>query len=148
MRPRGIGHLRGWTTDVALPGAGPLRADAVLTAPEDDVPLLFVEVDHHGEPPAAVAAKIAAYRDAFRLRVTDPHTRAAVPLWSTRWPAPGTGHPPLALVFAKGVPPPVLARVGRRSTPRRRGGPQDGADERGPSEHPRVRRGAPPGGSR
>ncbi|TXS35239.1 replication-relaxation family protein [Streptomyces sp. t39] len=110
VRPRGIGHLRGWTTDVALPGAGHLRADAVLTAPEDDVPVLFVEVDHHGEPPAAVAAKIAAYRDAFRLRVTDPHSQTAVPLWSTRWPAPGTGHPPLALVFAKDVPPPVLAR--------------------------------------
>ncbi|WP_425508666.1 replication-relaxation family protein [Streptomyces genisteinicus] len=33
VRPRGIGHLRGWTTDVPLPGTGHLRADAVLVAP-------------------------------------------------------------------------------------------------------------------
>ncbi|WP_327242287.1 hypothetical protein [Streptomyces sp. NBC_01320] len=55
VRPQGLGHLRGWETEVALPVAGTfttpargsLRADAVLTAPEDLVPVLFVEVDNH-----------------------------------------------------------------------------------------------------
>lgn len=69
-RPQGLGKLRGWTTEVALPvagtftapGRGSLRADAVLTAPEDGVPVLFVEVDNHTEPPAQVADKIARYR--------------------------------------------------------------------------------------
>lgn len=55
----------GWETEVALPvtgtfttpAQGSLRADAVLTAPEDLVPVLFVEVDNHTEPaPGARAA--------------------------------------------------------------------------------------------
>ncbi|MET9881493.1 replication-relaxation family protein, partial [Actinacidiphila glaucinigra] len=48
VRPRGLGTLRGWTTEVILPvtgsfaapGRGSLRADAVLTAPQDQVPVL------------------------------------------------------------------------------------------------------------
>ncbi|MFJ8764296.1 replication-relaxation family protein [Streptomyces clavifer] len=39
-----------------------MRADAVLTAPEDGVPVISVEVDHHTEPTAAVARKIENYR--------------------------------------------------------------------------------------
>ncbi|MCX5401993.1 replication-relaxation family protein [Streptomyces sp. NBC_00102] len=70
-RPRGLGHLRGWETEVALPVAGTfttpargsLRADAVLQAPEDGVPVLFVEVDNHTEPAAVVARKIEPGRD-------------------------------------------------------------------------------------
>ncbi|MDX2744619.1 MULTISPECIES: replication-relaxation family protein [Streptomyces] len=39
-----------------------MRADAVLTAPEDGVPVMSVEVDNHTEPAAVVARKIENYR--------------------------------------------------------------------------------------
>ncbi|MFF2433417.1 replication-relaxation family protein [Streptomyces sp. NPDC058107] len=93
-RPRGLGHLRGWETEVALPvtgtfttpDRGSLRADAVLTAPEDLVPVLFVEVDNHTEPAAVVAAKIDPYQRFFRRQVKNDQGRD-VPLWSTLWAA-------------------------------------------------------------
>ncbi|WP_327180367.1 replication-relaxation family protein (plasmid) [Streptomyces sp. NBC_01335] len=112
-RPRGLGHLRGWETEVPLPTAGTfttpargsLRADAVLTAPEDGVPVLFVEVDNHTEPAAVVAQKIQSYRRFFQRTVKD-HQGRDVPLWSTLWGDSGRGgYPPLALVFAKTVSP-------------------------------------------
>ncbi|MDX3078655.1 replication-relaxation family protein, partial [Streptomyces sp. MI02-7b] len=73
-RPRGLGTLRGWTTEVILPvtgtftapGRGSLRADAVLTAPQDQMPVLFVEVDNHTEPAAVLADKIARYHRFFQ----------------------------------------------------------------------------------
>ncbi|MFF4484683.1 replication-relaxation family protein [Streptomyces sp. NPDC021218] len=78
-RPAGLGRLAGWETEVALPvvgtftapGKGSLRADAVLQAPEDGVPVLFVEVDNHTEPAATVAAKISRYRRFFQRKVKD-----------------------------------------------------------------------------
>ncbi|MFD5065497.1 replication-relaxation family protein [Streptomyces sp. NPDC058394] len=111
VRPRGLGHLRGWETEVALPvtgtfttpARGSLRADAVLTAPEDLVPVLFVEVDNHTEPAAIVAAKIERYRRFFGRQVKSDRGRD-VPLWSTLWDdSDRGGFPPVALVFTKDV---------------------------------------------
>ncbi|MGW3698720.1 replication-relaxation family protein [Streptomyces sp. NPDC005056] len=111
VRPRGLGHLRGWETEVALPvtgtfttpARGSLRADAVLTAPEDLVPVLFVEVDNHTEPAAVVAAKIDRYSRFFRRQVKNDRGRD-VALWSTLWDDSGRGgFPPVALVFTKDV---------------------------------------------
>jgi hypothetical protein len=72
--PRGLGHLAGWSAEVALPvhgtfttpAKGSLRADAVLTAPEDGIAVLFVEVDNHSEQAVTVARKVADYRQFFR----------------------------------------------------------------------------------
>ncbi|MDX2704559.1 replication-relaxation family protein [Streptomyces sp. PA03-6a] len=111
VRPPGLGTLRGWQTEVALPvtgtftapGKGSLRADAVLTAPEDGLPVLFVEVDNGTEPPARVADKIARYRRFFQ-RTVKSHSGLVVPLWSTFWQASGRdGLPPVAFVFTKQV---------------------------------------------
>ncbi|WP_406261850.1 replication-relaxation family protein [Streptomyces nigra] len=126
-RPPGLGKLRGRRTEVALPvvgtftapGRGSLRADAVLTAPEDGVPVLVVEVDNHTEPPAAVADKIARYRKFFQRSAKD-HLGRDVPLWSTLWEDSGRGgFPPVALVFTKPVGPRVMqeriGEVGRLS---------------------------------
>ncbi|WP_405204078.1 replication-relaxation family protein [[Kitasatospora] papulosa] len=112
-RPPGLGHLRGWETEVPLPvsgtfttpARGSLRADAVLTAPEDGVPVMFVEVDNHTEPTAVVARKIESYRRFFQRTVKD-HQGVDVPFWSTQWDdSHWAGYPPLALVFAKNVSP-------------------------------------------
>ncbi|MEU0163686.1 replication-relaxation family protein [Streptomyces sp. NPDC006261] len=113
-RPPGLGHLRGWETEVPLPvsgtfttpARGSLRADAVLTAPEAGVPVLFVEVDNHTEPDAVVARKIESYRRFFQ-RTTKDHRDRPVPFWQSLWdPSDRDGHPPLALVLAKdGVSP-------------------------------------------
>ncbi|MFD3452901.1 replication-relaxation family protein [Streptomyces sp. NPDC058691] len=120
VRPPGLGTLHGWQTEVALPisgtfttpGKGSLRADAVLTAPEDKLPVLFVEVDNGTEPPAKVADKIVRYRRFFQRTVKD-HSGQQVPLWSTLWQASGRdGFPPLAFVFTKQVGPKALqARI-------------------------------------
>ncbi|MFF3061453.1 replication-relaxation family protein [Streptomyces sp. NPDC057909] len=122
VRPRGLGHLRGWETEVALPitgtfttpARGSLRADAVLTAPEDQVPVLFVEVDNHTEPAAVVAAKIDRYQRFFSRQVKNDRGRD-VPLWSTLWDDSGRGgFPPVALVFTKDVG--AQARMNRIKT--------------------------------
>ncbi|MGJ5899276.1 replication-relaxation family protein [Streptomyces niveiscabiei] len=127
VRPAGLGKLRGWTTEVGLPitgtftapGRGSLRADAVLIAPEDGVPVLFVEVDNHTEPPAQIADKIARYRRFFHRGVTD-HRGFEVPMWSTLWEDSGRGgFPPVAIVFTKQVGPRIMqeriGEVGRLS---------------------------------
>ncbi|WP_299541724.1 replication-relaxation family protein [uncultured Streptomyces sp.] len=115
-RPPGLGHLRGWETEVPLPvsgtfttpARGSLRADAVLRAPEDGVPVMFVEVDNHTEPSAVVARKIDGYRRFFRRTAKD-HQGREVPFWSTLWDdSHHDGYPPLALVFAKDVSPEVV----------------------------------------
>ncbi|MFE2540893.1 replication-relaxation family protein [Actinacidiphila glaucinigra] len=119
-RPPGLGTLHSWHTEVALPvtgtfttpGRGSLRADAVLTAPEEDLPVLFVEVDNGTEPPARVADKIARYRRFFQRTVKDQCGQQVL-LWSTLWQAPGRGgFPPVAFVFTKQVGPKALqARI-------------------------------------
>ncbi|MFE7394720.1 replication-relaxation family protein [Streptomyces sp. NPDC057582] len=114
--------MRGWETEVALPVAGTfttpargsLRADAVLTAPEDQVLVLFVEVDNHTEPAAVVAAKIDRYRRFFGRQMKVDRGRE-LPLWSTLWEDSGQGgFPPVALVFTKDVG--AEARMNRMKT--------------------------------
>ncbi|WP_424860503.1 hypothetical protein [Streptomyces sp. MMS24-I29] len=69
--------------------------------PEDQVPVLFVEVDNHTEPKAVVAAKIDWYRRFFGRQAKD-HDGGDVALWSTLWDDSGRGgFPPVALVFTK-----------------------------------------------
>jgi hypothetical protein len=118
VRPQGLGHLRGWETEVALPVAGTftapakgsLRSDAVLIAPEDGMPVLFVEVDNHTEPAEVVARKLVRYRAFFRRQVKD-HRGRDIPLWSTLWEDSGRGgYPPVALVFTKDVGPEARMR--------------------------------------
>lgn len=133
VRPRGLGELRGWTTEVALPvagtfaapGRGSLRTDAVLTAPEDGMPVLFVEVDNGTESPDEVADKIARYRKFFQRKVKDHRGRDAA-LWSTLWEDSGReGFPPVAIVFTKQVGPQAMRErvreVGRLSREHWRG---------------------------
>ncbi|MEU1623710.1 replication-relaxation family protein [Streptomyces sp. NPDC005722] len=119
VRPRGLGTLRGWTTEVILPvtgsfaapGRGSLRADAVLTAPQDQVPVLFVEVDNHTEPAAVLADKIARYHRFFQRTTAGHRVGDMVPLWLTRWSDSGRGgYPPVAIVFTKRVGTPALQR--------------------------------------
>ncbi|MGW2354986.1 replication-relaxation family protein [Actinacidiphila glaucinigra] len=129
-RPRGLGTLHGWTTEVILPvtgtfttpGRGSLRADAVLTAPQDQLPVLFVEVDNHTEPAAVLADKIARYHRFFQRTMNGHRVGDDVPLWSTRWEDSGRGgYPPVAIVFTRRVSPQVLQRriseVARISSP-------------------------------
>lgn len=129
-RPRGLGTLRGWTTEVILPvtgtfttpGRGSLRADAVLTAPQVQLPVLFVEVDNHTEPAAVLADKIARYHRFFQRTTNGHRVGDQVPLWSTRWDDSGRGgYPPVAIVFTRRVNPQVLHRriseVARLSSP-------------------------------
>ncbi|WP_326569940.1 replication-relaxation family protein [Actinacidiphila glaucinigra] len=129
-RPRGLGTLRGWTTEVILPvtgtfttpGRGSLRADAVLTAPQDQLPVLFVEVDNHTEPAAVLAGKIARYHRFFQRSLNGHRVGDDVPLWSTRWDDSGRGgYPPVAIVFTRRVSPQVLqhriSEVARLSAP-------------------------------
>ncbi|MFF1716911.1 replication-relaxation family protein [Streptomyces sp. NPDC058268] len=102
----GIGVLEGWSTEVALPaagtwnkpGRGSAQADAVLTAPEDGLPVVFVEVDRGTMPPEQIAQKFDRYRRFFERTVNDP--AGPVPWWSTRWQqGPQEGFPPVLVVF-------------------------------------------------
>jgi hypothetical protein len=111
VRPAGLGTIGEFSTEVVLPvtgtvstpGRGSPRADAVLTAPDQGVPLLFIEVDNGTEGPAVLAEKIAAYRRFGRRQAKDTGGRE-VPLWRTMFPGPATeSHPPLALVFTKSM---------------------------------------------
>lgn len=89
------------TGTTGSPGRGSPRADAVLTALDEGVPLLFIEVDNGTEGPAVLAEKIAAYRR-FGRRTTKDTNGREVPLWQTMFPGPaGEGLPPLALVFTR-----------------------------------------------
>lgn len=111
VRPAGLGTIGGFATEVVLPvtgtastpGRGSPRADAVLTAPDQRVPLLFIEVDNGTEGPTVLAEKIAAYRRFGRRQAKDTGG-LDIPLWRTMFPGPADeeqGHPPLALVFTK-----------------------------------------------
>jgi hypothetical protein len=78
---------------------------SVLTAPEAELPVLFVEVANGTGPPAKVADKVARYRRFFQRTVKDQGGQQ-VPLWSTLWQASGReGFPPVAFVFTKQVGP-------------------------------------------
>ncbi|WP_328667205.1 replication-relaxation family protein [Streptomyces sp. NBC_00322] len=105
--PVGIGSIISWSTEVALPptgtwsspGRGGAQADAVLAAPGDDVPLLFLEVDNGWMDPKLIAEKFAKYARFFHRMVKDTDGMER-PMWATRWAASGReGLPPVALVF-------------------------------------------------
>ncbi|MEV8106344.1 replication-relaxation family protein [Streptomyces sp. NPDC088135] len=109
--PDGLGMLASYATEVALPGTGTwtnpgkggVQADIVLTAPEDGVPLLFVEIDNCYESAHELAGKIDRYvRFCQRTEVDPDDTKR--PIWRARWWVPdGPGgdvpDPPLLLVF-------------------------------------------------
>ncbi|MFC8176674.1 replication-relaxation family protein [Streptomyces sp. NPDC057325] len=84
------------------PGKGGAQADLVLTAPQDGVPLLFIEVDNCHETAEELADKLEKYAQFFRRKVKDTDGRER-PMWRTRWTAPEgryeTPHPPVLLVF-------------------------------------------------
>ena len=124
-RPQGLGRIGSWATEVVLPVSGTLstpgknspRADAVLTAPEDGVPVMFVEVDNGTESPIALSYKASRYREFFRRTVKppspspDPYARTTepVPMWESLYgPLGREGYPPLAVVFTKQVGPTAM----------------------------------------
>ncbi|MGF0167597.1 replication-relaxation family protein [Streptomyces koyangensis] len=108
--PDGIGTIASYWTEVSLPatgtwnapGKGGAQADIVLTAPQDGVPLLFIEVDNCHETAEELADKLEKYARFFRRKVKDTDGRER-PMWRTRWTAPEgqyeTPHPPVLLVF-------------------------------------------------
>ncbi|MFB8016882.1 replication-relaxation family protein, partial [Streptomyces rochei] len=123
--PPGIGTIGSYWTEVPLPatgtwstpGRGGAQADAVLTAPQDGVPLLFIEVDNCHETAEELAAKLEKYARFFRRRVKDTDGKER-PMWRTRWTAPAdrdgdVPHPPVLLVFNH-----IGARNPNRTIPR------------------------------
>lgn len=91
-RPQGLGQISFWATEVMLPATGTLttpgknspRADAVLTAPEAGLPVMFVEVDNGTENPVVLSCKAAIYGEA-------PKT-SAPPGVEIAAPAPSQGY--------------------------------------------------------
>ncbi|MDV9187626.1 replication-relaxation family protein [Streptomyces sp. SR27] len=109
--PDGIGTIASFWTEVPLPatgtwnapGKGGAQADLVLTAPQDGVPLLFIEVDNCHETAEELADKLEKYARFFRRKVKDTDGKER-PMWRTRWTAPegrygDAPHPPVLLVF-------------------------------------------------
>ncbi|MER6601600.1 replication-relaxation family protein [Streptomyces parvus] len=109
--PSGVGTIGSYWTEVPLPatgtwnapGKGGAQADVVLTAPQDGVPLLFIEVDNCHETAEELAAKLEKYARFFRRRVKDTDGQER-PMWCTRWTVPEheygeAPHPPVLLVF-------------------------------------------------
>ncbi|GGV54941.1 hypothetical protein GCM10010245_86950 [Streptomyces spectabilis] len=111
VAPAGLGTLASYATEVALPatgtwanpGKGGAQADIVITAPEDGVPLLFVEIDNCFESAQVLAGKIDKYMRFCQRKVKDVDGTER-PMWRTRWWVPDgrhgdRPHPPLLLVF-------------------------------------------------
>ncbi|OQQ13125.1 hypothetical protein B0675_39540 [Streptomyces sp. M41(2017)] len=105
----GIGWVGSWSTEVPLAapssrsGRAGVRADAVLTAPEAGLPVLFVEVDNCTEPPETLETKFERYLRYFRL-TTKSSVGGEMPLWRTHYrPSHRDGHPPLVFVFNPGT---------------------------------------------
>ncbi|MCL7382226.1 replication-relaxation family protein [Streptomyces sp. 35G-GA-8] len=109
--PDGIGTIASYWTEVPLPatgtwnapGKGGAQADLVLTAPQDGVPLLFIEVDNCHETAEEIADKLEKYARFFRRTAKDTDGKER-PMWRTRWTAPEgpygeVPHPPVLLVF-------------------------------------------------
>ncbi|MFF5315539.1 replication-relaxation family protein [Streptomyces massasporeus] len=109
--PTGLGTIASYATEVALPatgtwanpGKGGAQADIVITAPENGVPLLFVEIDNCFESAQVLAAKIDKYMRFCQRKVKDTGGKER-PMWRTRWWVPDgrrgdQPHPPLLLVF-------------------------------------------------
>ncbi|MFD5099825.1 hypothetical protein [Streptomyces albidochromogenes] len=109
--PSGLRTIASYATEVALPatgtwatpGKGGAQADIVITAPEDGVPLLFVEIDNCFESAQVLAAKIDKYMRFCQRKVKDLEGKER-PMWRTRWWVPDgrhsdRPHPPLLLAF-------------------------------------------------
>ncbi|MFD3939910.1 replication-relaxation family protein [Streptomyces sp. NPDC058611] len=109
--PGGIGTIASYWTEVPLPatgtwntpGKGGAQADLVLTAPQDKMPLLFIEVDNCHETAEELADKLEKYARFFRRKIKDTDGKER-PMWRTRWRAADTWsgdrtHPPVLLVF-------------------------------------------------
>ncbi|MFE3995144.1 replication-relaxation family protein [Streptomyces goshikiensis] len=109
--PDGIGTIASYWTEVPLPatgtwnapGKGGAQADLVLTAPQDGVPLLFIEVDNCHETAEELALKLEKYARFFRRTAKDTDGKER-PMWRTRWTVPEgpygeVPHPPVLLVF-------------------------------------------------
>ncbi|WP_371095368.1 replication-relaxation family protein [Streptomyces sanglieri] len=77
--PDGIGTIASYWTEAPLPatgtwnapGKGGAQADLVLTAPQDGVPLLFIEVDNCHETAEELADKLEKYARFFRRKMKD-----------------------------------------------------------------------------
>ncbi|MEU1670379.1 replication-relaxation family protein [Streptomyces sparsogenes] len=123
--PDGVGTIASYWTEVPLPatgtwnapGKGGAQADIVLTAPQDGVPLLFIEVDNCHETAEEIAAKLEKYARFFKRKTKDTDGRER-PMWRTRWPVPAgrpgdEPHPPVLLVFNR-----IGARDPNRTVPR------------------------------
>ena len=111
QEPKGegaMGSITSWSTEVPIePRTGlKVRPDAVLRAPEHDLPVLLVEVDRHTENRPVLAAKFPAYAAVFahQAKVPDPTSpgkTTTVPYWQQLFPDPvRAGYPPVAVVFA------------------------------------------------
>ncbi|MEU2026698.1 hypothetical protein ABZ565_31760 [Streptomyces sp. NPDC016469] len=123
--PGGVGSIGSYWTEVPLPvsgswstpGKGGAQADIVLTAPQDAIPLLFVEVDSCHETAEELADKLEKYARFYHRKVKDTEGKAQ-PMWRTRWttsPGPGSddSYPPVLLVFNQ-----LGARNPERTIPR------------------------------
>ncbi|GAA1149156.1 replication-relaxation family protein [Streptomyces javensis] len=121
--PDGIGTLASYATEVALPvkgtwknpAIGSARPDVVLTAPEADVPLLFIEVDNCTEDAVLIAAKFDKYARFFKRKEKDTDG-IEKPLWRTRWDVSAPWwydqvHPPVLLVFHQVGKRPALGQM-------------------------------------
>ncbi|MDN3060777.1 hypothetical protein PH213_40965 [Streptomyces sp. SRF1] len=90
-----MGTIASYATEVALPatgtwsnpGRGGAQADIVITAPEDGVPLLFVEIDNCFESAQVLAAQIDKYMRFCQRKVKDVDGKER-PMWRTRWWVP------------------------------------------------------------
>ncbi|WP_327309110.1 replication-relaxation family protein [Streptomyces sp. NBC_01298] len=95
--PAGIGTIASYWTEVPLPatgawnapGKGGAQADLVLTAPQDKMPLLFIEVDNCHMTAEELAPKLEKYARFFRRTTKDTDGKER-PMWRTRWTAPET----------------------------------------------------------
>ncbi|MER6523232.1 replication-relaxation family protein [Streptomyces sp. NPDC001553] len=123
--PAGIGTIAPYATEVPLPatgtwgapGKGGAQADIVLTAPQDQISLLFIEVDNCHETAEEIAAKLLKYSRFFKRQIKDTDGKDK-PMWRTRWMARiaeygETPHPPVLIVFNH-----IGARDPNRTVPR------------------------------
>ncbi|MFF3313529.1 replication-relaxation family protein [Streptomyces sp. NPDC002952] len=107
--PQGLGWIGSWTTEVPLSASGGksnragVRVDAVLQAPEAELPVLFVEVDNCTEPADILAAKFEKYIRYFRARIKSS-LGTEMPAWRADYrPSGRDGHPPVLIVFNPGT---------------------------------------------
>ncbi|WP_051901040.1 replication-relaxation family protein [Streptomyces aureus] len=105
----GLGWIGSWTTEVPLSASSSktnragVRVDAVLQAPEAELPVLFVEVDNCTESADVLAAKFEKYVRYFRARMKSS-LGTEMPAWRAHYrPSGRDGHPPVLIVFNPGT---------------------------------------------